>query len=85
MNLRQGKRLLSRGHGIQTTWPKVTGLARLTVECQHDGFRQVTRFQSKSGYTLLKVVLALALSVLVMGGITMAINYHLITLREQQE
>ena len=39
----------------------------------------------RTGYTLLEVVLALALSVLLIGGISMAINYHLITLRDQQE
>lgn len=38
----------------------------------------------RPGYTLLEVVLALALSVLLIGGIAMAINYHLITLQEQQ-
>lgn len=39
---------------------------------------------SRIGYTLLEVVLALGLSVLVIGGITVAINYHLSTLRLQQ-
>ena len=37
------------------------------------------------GYTLLEVILALALSVLLIGGISVAINYHLIVLRQQQE
>lgn len=40
---------------------------------------------ARTGYTLLEVILALALSVLVIGGIAVAINYHLMTLREQQE
>jgi hypothetical protein len=39
---------------------------------------------SRKAYTLLEVVLALALTVLVLGGISMAINFHLITLRDQQ-
>lgn len=38
----------------------------------------------KNGYTLLEVVLALGLSVLLIGGISMAINFHMRTLRQQQ-
>ena len=37
------------------------------------------------GYTLLEVVLALGLTILIIGGITVAINFHLTTLRDQQE
>ena len=40
---------------------------------------------NRYGYTLLEVVLSLGLSVLLIGGITVAINFHLTTLREQQE
>jgi type II secretory pathway component PulJ len=39
----------------------------------------------RSGYTLLEVILALGLTILLLGGITMAINYHLVTLRQQQD
>ncbi|MEE2642476.1 MAG: type II secretion system protein, partial [Planctomycetota bacterium] len=41
--------------------------------------------QKQKGYTLLEIILALGLSVLVIGGITVAMNFHMVTLREQQE
>ena len=41
--------------------------------------------RKQKGYTLLEIILALGLSVLVIGGITVAMNFHMVTLREQQE
>lgn len=39
----------------------------------------------RNAYTLLEVVLALALSVLLIAGISAGINYHLVVLQEQQQ
>ena len=44
-----------------------------------------TELGNRLGYTLLEVILALGLTILLLGGITMAINFHLLTLRQQQD
>lgn len=44
-----------------------------------------TELRNRLGYTLLEVILALGLTILLLGGITMAINFHLLTLRQQQD
>lgn len=55
------------------------------IRIQMSRLMHKSRFHpANSGYTLLEVVLALALSVVLLGGVSMAIHGHMLLLREQQ-
>ena len=60
-------------------------LASVTRRCECGHARTLHGCRnSRRGFSLLEVLLALALSVVVLGAITMAIRVHLITLQKQQ-